>query len=132
ELVCVADIPPVVRTAEDILAALFPDPGKRPDSRGRTRHGPTAEGKTLFASVTHPIKAVIADGFVEAERRDPEHSRAWYAIVDGNNAQIEAIRFCAEKYQVTVPILIDFIHVVQYLWKAAGTFFYPNDPDGRG
>jgi hypothetical protein len=132
ELVCVADIPPVVRTAEDILAALFPDPDKRPQGRGRTRHGPTAEGKTLFASVTHPIKAVIADGFVEAERRDPEHSRAWYAIVDGNNAQIEAIRSCAEKYQVTVPILIDFIHVVQYLWKAAGTFFYPNDPDGRG
>jgi hypothetical protein len=131
ELVCVADIPAVPRTAEDILAALFPAPGKAPDRPGRARHGPIAEGKTLFASVKQPIAQVVADGFTEAQRRDPEHARTWYAIVDGNNAQIDAIRSCAEKYQVTVPILIDFIHVVQYLWKAAGTFFYPNDPAGR-
>jgi len=136
ELVCVADIPPVPRTAEDILAALFPAPGKTgdkpaPDKPGRTQHGPIAEGKTLFASVKHPIAQVVADGFTEAHRRDPEHARSWYAIVDGNNTQIDAIRACATKYQVQVPILIDFIHVIQYLWKAAGTFFYPGDPAGR-
>jgi hypothetical protein len=135
ELVCVADIPPVPRTTEDILAALFPAPGKAPDKLpgkpGRSRHGPIAEGKTLFASVKHPIAEVVADGFAEAERRDPEHARTWYAIVDGNNTQIDAIRACAQQYKVQVPILIDFIHVVQYLWKAAGTFFYPNDPAGR-
>ncbi len=131
ELVCVADIPPQVRTPQDILAALFPIPGKPQENHGRARHGPVAEGKTLFASVKQPIAQVVGDGFVEAQRRDPEHARTWYAIVDGNTAQIEAIRSCAEKYQVTVPILIDFIHVVQYLWKAAGSFFYPNDPAGR-
>jgi hypothetical protein len=131
ELVCVADIPPVVRTAEDILAALFPDTGKPPEHSGPARPGPTAEGKTLFASVKHPIKEVVADGFVEAHRRDPEHARPWYAIVDGNNAQIEAIRALADKYQVQVPILIDFIHVIQYLWKAANSLFYPKDPAGR-
>ena len=32
---------------------------------------------------------------------------------------------------MTVPILIDFIHVTQYLWKAAGSFFYPGDPEAR-
>jgi len=63
--------------------------------------------------------------------RRSEHARSWYAIVDGNNTQIDAIRACATKYQVQVPILIDFIHVIQYLWKAAGTFFYPGDPAGR-
>jgi hypothetical protein len=132
ELVCVADIPPVPRTAEDILAALFPAGGKpAPQQPGRSRHGPIAEGKTLFASVKHPIAAVVADGFAEAERRDPAHARTWYALVDGNNTQIDAIRACAAQYQVQVPILIDFIHVVQYLWKAASTFFYPNDPAGR-
>ena len=30
-----------------------------------------------------------------------------------------------------MPILIDLIHVVQYLWKAAGSFFYPGDPEAR-
>ncbi len=131
ELVCVADIPPVPRTAGDILAALFPTPGNTGDKPARARPGPVAEGKTLFASVKAPIAQVVADGFVEAARRDPEHTRSWYAIVDGNNTQIEAIRSCATQHHVDVPILIDFIHVIQYLWKAAGSFFYPNDPAGR-
>jgi hypothetical protein len=132
ELVCVADIPPAPRTTADILAALFGTAGKpAPPQPDRSRRGPTAEGKTLFASVKHPIAAVVADGFAEAERRDPEHARTWYALVDGNNTQIDAIRACATRYQADVPILIDFIHVIQYLWKAASSFFYPNDPAGK-
>ena len=134
ELVCVADIPPAVRTPDDILAALFRDPSAsrpRKDDGARARHGPVAEGKTLFASAKHPIAQVIADGFAEACRRDPGHRRDWYALADGNNAQIDAINAEAARHQVKVPILIDFIHVVQYLWKAAGSFFYPNDPAAR-
>ena len=131
ELVCVADIPPVVRTPADILTALFGEGSQDQPGRGRARLGPTAEGKTLFASVKHPIPHVIGHGFGEAQRRDPDHSRPWYAIVDGNNTQIDAIGALAAQYQVDVPILIDLMHVIQYLWKAANSFFYPNDPAGR-
>jgi hypothetical protein len=128
ELVCVADIPPVPRTTADILSALFEQHPARAKTPGPARPtGPVAEGKTVFASAKHPIRQVITDGFAEAHRRDPEHAREWFAVVDGNNAQIEAITACARDYQVDVPILIDFIHVVQYLWKAAGTFFYGHD-----
>jgi hypothetical protein len=132
ELVCVADIPPAPRTPQDILDALFPGPHQHPrGGTGRARNGPVAEGKTLFASAKHPIAKVIAEGFAEAQRRDPQHRRDWYALVDGNNAQIDAITAQTARYQVQVPILIDFIHVVQYLWKAAGSFFYPHDPHAR-
>ena len=51
--------------------------------------------------------------------------------MDGNNAQIDAINARAAEYQVDVPILIDFIHITQYLWKAAGSFFCPGDPAAR-
>lgn len=68
---------------------------------------------------------------LSGQRRDPGHARPWFAVVDGNNTQIDAITACAAWYQVRVPILIDFIHVVQYLWKAAATFFYPGDPQAR-
>ena len=51
--------------------------------------------------------------------------------MDGNNAQIAAINALAAERQVKIPVLIDFIHVVQYLWKAAGSFFYPGDPAAR-
>src|SRR5262249_44089610 len=124
ELVCVADIPPAPRSSQDILGALFAGP-RQPRATGEgsaSRNGPVAEGKTLFASARHPIAEVIAQGFAEANRRDPDHRRDWYALVDGNNAQIDAINTEAARHRVRVPILIDFIHVVGYLWKAAGTF----------
>jgi hypothetical protein len=135
ELVCVADIPPAPRTPGDIIAALFEtaaSPAARADRDATAaRHGPVAGGKTLFASARHPIAQVIAEGFAEAQRRDPGHARPWFAVVDGNNAQIDAIAACAARYQAKVPVLIDFIHVTQYLWKAAGTFFCPGDPAAR-
>ena len=132
ELVAVADIPPAPRTSADVIGALFDTGPRRADREASTaRHGPTAKGKTVFASARHPIGQVVAAGFAEAHRRDPDHTRPWFAVVDGNNTQIEAINACAGQYQVPVPILIDFIHVVQYLWKAAGSFFYPGDPDAR-
>ncbi len=135
ELAGIADIPPAPRTASDIITALFgtQDTGRHAGDGDapRARHGPRAEGKTVLASARKPIPAVIGEAFAEAHRRDPGHLRPWFAVVDGNNAQIGAIRSHAAQYQLNVPVLIDFIHVVQYLWKAAGSFFYPGDPEAR-
>ena len=127
ELAAVADIPPAPRTPGDILAALF-----RPASGGPPANpGPKAAGKTMFASVRKPAGEVIAEAFAEAHRRDPGHARSWFAVVDGNNHQIETITTLAADYQVKVPILIDLIHVTHYLWKAANSFFYTGDPEAR-
>ena len=138
ELVCIADIPPAPRTPSDIITALFEVPrttgsgsGREDGDAPRARHGPKALGKTVLASAREPIPVVVGEAFAEAHRRDPHHARPWFAVVDGNNTQIDAIRSYAAQYQVTVPILIDLIHVVQYLWKAAGSFFYPGDPEAR-
>jgi hypothetical protein len=51
--------------------------------------------------------------------------------VDGNNTQIEAIEAEAGSRDVTVHIVCDFIHVLEYLWKAAWSFFCPGDPDAE-
>lgn len=126
ELAAVADIPPAPRTAGDILAALF-GPGGGPPANP----GPEAAGKTMFASVRKPAGEVIAEAFAEAHRRDCDHLRPWFAVVDGNNHQIQTITTLAADYQVKVPILIDLIHVTQYLWKAANSFFYTGDPEAR-
>ena len=135
ELAGIADIPPAPRTASDIITALSGTHGTgRRAGDGdapRARHGPKAKGKTVLASARKPIPAVIGEAFAEAHRRDPGHLRPWFAVVDGNNAQIGAIRSYAAQYQVNVPVLIDLIHVIQYIWKAAGSFFYPGDPEAR-
>jgi hypothetical protein len=74
---------------------------------------------------------VIADVFDEATRRDPGHQRTWVALVDGNRTQIEAIKAEAARRQVTVHIVVDFIHALEYIWKAAWSFFDPGDPDAE-
>jgi hypothetical protein len=83
------------------------------------------------ANVTDDIPAVIAAMFDEAERRDPAHERTWVALVDGNRQQIDTIREQATARGVTVTVVIDFVHVLEYLWKAAWTFFYPGDRDAE-
>ena len=71
---------------------------------------------------------MIAAAFDEAERRDPAHQREWAVLIDGNNTQIEAVTAEAAARGVTVTIVIDFIHVLEYLWKAAWSFFDKGEP----
>jgi hypothetical protein len=131
ELAAVADIPPAPRTPGDVLTALFGPPRPGREEAPRPAPGPEAQGKTVFASVCRPAAEVITDAFAEAGRRDPEHARPWIAVIDGNCHQIETVTRLAAERGVKVKILIDLIHVVQYLWKAANSFFYPGDPEAR-
>ena len=50
------------------------------------------------------------------------------ALVDGNNHQIDRIHAEARSRKVAVPIIIDFVHVLIYLWKAAWRFHAEGDP----
>ncbi len=73
----------------------------------------------------------MAQIFDEAERRDPDHARTWVALVDGNNHQINRIHAEAAARQAPVRIVIDFVHVLEYLWKAAWCFHNEGDPDAE-
>jgi hypothetical protein len=121
ELACVYDCAPAPRTPDDIIA---PSGGEKKD---RAR-GPRAAGKWLTASVTGDIPAVIAAAFDEAGRRDPGHRRTWIALVDGNRTQIDAITAEAASRGVTVTVICDFVHVLEYTWKAAWSFFDKGGP----
>lgn len=70
---------------------------------------------------------MIGRVFDEAERRDPQHQRRWAALVDGNNHQIERIGAEAEQREVNVTVVVDFIHVLEYLWGAVWCFFAEGD-----
>jgi hypothetical protein len=41
------------------------------------------------------------------------------ALVDGNAHQIDRIRAEADARDVPVTIVVDFVHVIEYVWKAA-------------
>jgi hypothetical protein len=133
ELACVYDAVPVPRAPEDIIST--PAQKRRnkkaraakPRGKGKPRE-PQAQGKWLTASVTDDIPAVISTAFGEAERRDPGCKRERVVLVDGNSTQIEAVTAEAAARGVTVTIIIDFIHVLEYLWKAAWSFFDKGEP----
>ena len=119
EVGAVYDATPVPRTPVDVLRQSGQDPAPKP--------APEAKDKWLTASVVEDAATVIAQVFDEAERRDPEHQRTWVALVDGNSHQIDRIQAEAQARAINVHIVVDFIHVLEYLWSAAWSFFAEGD-----
>ncbi|MBV9207583.1 MAG: ISKra4 family transposase, partial [Actinobacteria bacterium] len=70
----------------------------------------------------------IGKVFDQADRRDPGRARTWLALVDGDNYQLGLFQAAAAARGITLFIVIDFIHVLEYLWKAAWCFHAPRDP----
>ncbi|MCA1700301.1 MAG: ISKra4 family transposase [Actinobacteria bacterium] len=119
ELAVVYDAAPVVRTPADIMCRG--EGGPKPPA-------PEANAKWLTASVVANVRQVIADAFVEADRRDPQHLRRWVVLVDGAKAQIDAMKAEAKARRVDISIIVDFVHVLEYLWGAAWCFYSEGDP----
>ena len=106
ELAAVYDCAPAPREPAGIIAPPGADNKKRSP-------GPKTVGKWLTGSVADDIAAVISAGFDEAQRRDPHHRRQWIALADGSNAQIAAIAAEAARRGVTLPVICDFVHVLE-------------------
>jgi hypothetical protein len=119
EVGAVYDLTPVPRTPRDVLASGHGD--VPPPS-------PRAKAKWVTASVADEASEVVARVFEEAERRDPDHQRCWVALVDGNKHQIDCIEAQASARKLSVTIVIDLIHVMEYLWGAVWCFFAEGDP----
>ena len=126
----VYDADPVVRTPADILARG--QDTKQDTDPEQPAQAPVAKNKWLTASITDDAATVVGRIFDEADRRDPTHARTWIALVDGNNHQIDRIQAEATQRGIDVTILCDFIHVLEYLWKAVGwpswSFHQEGDP----
>ncbi len=109
----VYDAATVTRTAADVM------PGNASERTTRNREAPRATGREVHASVTASTAEMITGMFDLAAQRDPNHRRRWIVLVDGNNHQIERIEHEAALRGVHIDLVIDFIHVLEYLWRAA-------------
>ena len=54
--------------------------------------------------------------------------RPWVCLVDGAKHQIDVIRSEARRRDVKVTVVVDFIHVLEYLWGAVWCFYDVGDP----
>jgi hypothetical protein len=110
-------VAPYMRTAEDIIAGL------RHVRDARKPRRPRPDGKRVWATLTRNLKDVIADAFDEATDRDPEHRKRSLVLVDGDTKLTRWVRAEARRRGIQVTLVLDFIHALEYLWKAAHAFF---------
>jgi hypothetical protein len=103
-----------LRTPEDVVSELRPAPD---DDRKRVAR-PRPEHKRVWASVETPAHEVVEQMFEEALRRDPRREKRWVALVDGNLSQLALIKKAARRHGVEPTIVVDLIHVLEYVWKA--------------
>jgi hypothetical protein len=122
-LAAVYDAEPAPRRPHDVIAP----PGGRHGHR-TLRPRPKARAKWLAGSVEHDPAEVIAAAFGQAEARDPGRGRTWVVLVDGAEHQLALIRAEAARRGITISILIDLIHVLEYIWKAAWSLHTAGDP----
>lgn len=111
------DQPLKVRTAAQIIDNLRPATERRLD-REESRL-PPPRNKVVSATITDNQSTAIKSMFDEAERRDPEHRREWIVLIDGARAQWDQIDAEAARRGVRVRIVMDLLHVMSYVWKAA-------------
>ncbi len=90
---------------------------------------PRPERKRVWASIEAPPEQVIGDAFDEAFHRDPNHEKHWVALVDGNNKQLEILNRKAKEKGIALTIIVDIIHVIEYLWKAGRVFHPKSGPE---
>ena len=106
---------------------MIAPPGGRNGTRP-LRPGPKALAKWLAGSVRKDPADMIAAAFDEAGARDPQHLRTWVVLVDGAEHQLSLTRAEAARRGVTIHVIIDIIHVLEYIWGAAWSLRDAGDP----
>ena len=61
--------------------------------------------------------------FDEALRRDPDKRRRWVVLVDGEPRQLKTVKAEARRAGVEVTLILDVVHVIEYLWLAGRALF---------
>jgi hypothetical protein len=119
-VVSVYEVDPHPRTAEQIL-----DPAQKPEAKR-----PVPSRKRTWARVEADMGTVIEQGFAEAVRRDPDQKRRWVVLIDGQEELLRQVDAAAKRYKVEITVVQDFVHVLEYLWKA-GHALHPETAEER-
>ena len=116
QVATVYSIAPFPRSAANIVHTL-----RDADEVDAKRPRPT--DKRVWASVEKQARTVIREAFDEALRRDPSKKRRWVVLVDGEPKQLRAVKKEARRVGVEVTIILDIVHVLEYVWDAARALF---------
>ena len=114
-------VAPYVRTPEQVVRSLAPLHEPAPPR-------PSVEYKRVWASLEQPPEEVLEEAFREGLRRDPARQKTWVGLVDGNATQLDLLERLSRKHQVKLTIVLDVMHVSEYLWSASLAFHEETSP----
>ena len=114
-------VAPYVRTPEQVVRSLAPWHEPAPPR-------PPVEHKRVWASLEKAPEEVLEEAFREALRRDPERQKRWVGLVDGNQTQLDLLKALSRKHQVKLTVVLDLMHVSEYLWSASVAFHEEASP----
>jgi len=123
QVASVYTIAPHIRTAEEIAGCQSAVEGAEEKQKP-----PKPENKRVWASLEREPEQVVREMFEEARTRDPLKEKQWVALVDGNEKQLRLLKEEGAAFGVPLIVIIDIIHVLEYLWKAAHCFYKEGDP----
>jgi hypothetical protein len=112
QVAAVYTVLPHVKTAESIMKIVPVDDAIKPFKA-------PARNKRVWASLAREAEDVIEEAFKEALQRDPMQQRDWVILADGLPHQLTLITRVMKRLKVDATIVMDFVHVIEYLWKAA-------------
>lgn len=117
---------PHVRTPEEVVESLFrPKPPvelvkpKRSSESAQKKRRQRPENKRIWASLKKSKDEVIQEIAQECQRRDPEQTKTRVALTDGEIALQQRVL----RLLLGFMLILDFLHVMQRLWKAAHVFY---------
>lgn len=117
-------VAPFFRTPNDVVNELFNE-NCEPNKPKR----PRPSNKRVWASLVRSFEMMVCEMFTDALKREPQVEKEWIALVDGDPKQIRYLEKHAKRYNINVTIICDFIHVLEYLWKASPVWF--TEPEKR-
>jgi hypothetical protein len=129
---CVFSQQPHPRTPDDVVASLFAltDRQQQDDGAAKRRRRPRPpQRKRVWASLLADKDTFITDVRAEMLRRDPDHERAWVIVTDGERALQRRITKIFKHDHVT--LILDLLHVLEKLWKAAYVFHPEGSPQAE-
>jgi hypothetical protein len=121
---------PHYRTAEEIVENLM-DPETAKEHANKESKRPKPENRRIWASVLKTKDEVIQQIAEEMARRDPERKKIAICLTDGEQAlKRRALKYLKASFPNLILIL-DIIHVLEYLWEAAHAFYPIGSKEAR-
>lgn len=114
---------PWIRTPEQVVASLFRTNTK---TGGAPSPPPRPDNKRVWASLVKGKATVIDEVVQEVQRRDPRAAKTHVALTDGERA----LQILVSK-KLKVTLILDLLHVLEKVWKAAHVFHPEGSPEAE-